>query len=579
MSMMPFRGAQMLEPRDEAELRSVFEALRQQAALASTEAEAREVISRIAQVTRRYRIMHGVGIPTRPDDQAREIDPYYVLRPHIVHLADRIAEAVRDVERGRNRMIAVSMPPRSGKSTLLSLHTPLWMLRRHPEWKIVTASYDGGLTAEWARKVRTMIEARPDLGIALARDGGAGSHWETVEGGGVFSTSVRGQMTGRGARVLVIDDPIKDFVEAHSQAMRQNIWNWWLSVAQTRLEPPYLVLVVMTRWHEDDFVGRIFSNDHEGDPRKWEKISLPAIADGRGSDALGRAEGEPLLSPLLEETAEQAIERWNEIRTAVGTYTFSAMYQQSPAPAKGAIFDASWWRFWTWDPEKATDDGRVVHLDPSTLTHAHWLDSWDCNFESSDADKGGWVVGQRWVRSQANRYLIAQQRARWTFTQTIRGMEKWAEVDDPVGSPCGNLVHERLIEKKANGAAIIDTLKEKISGLKPINPTTSKEARARAITPEVESGNVYLPHPSDPGNEWVSDLLSELRNFPYDAYDDQVDALTQALAKLRDPGKGLVTVPGGRGPLGQPYSLRGRDVARAALSDLNKARTIGERRR
>jgi predicted phage terminase large subunit-like protein len=542
-------------PTSPEEIARMLASLRAMAARASSDAEVRMVTSRIAQITRAYRVANGIGIPTTLIEQAHELDAGFVARPHISYLSDRIGAAVRDVERGRNRQIAVSLPPRSGKSTLISLHGPTWMLRRHPEWEIMTASYDGALSASWARSIRWTIEDHPDLGIALARDGGAGSHWKTVEGGGMTAVSVRGALTGRGARVMIIDDPVKDFVEAHSPAARQSLWDWWLSVAQTRLEPPYLVVVVMTRWHEDDFVGRLFSKEHEGDPRDWERISIPALAEA--DDAIGREPGEPLLSPLLTESPSQAVTRWGDVKRAVGTYTFSAMYQQRPAPQKGAIFDSGWWRFWTSDPGKATADGRVVHLDPSSLTTGRWLDSWDCAFKGKD--DSDWVVGQRWVRHQANRYLVAQKRGRWSFTQTLDHMERWASP----GSPYGNLVHQRLIEDKANGPAIIDTLQDKIAGLKAINPKTSKEARARSVTPEIESGNVYLPHPTDPGNEWVSDLLSELRNFPYDANDDQVDALTQALADMRDAGKGLLTVPG-RAQQGVERWNQPRDVTATA---------------
>lgn len=373
---------------------------------------------------------------------------------------------------------------------------------------------------------------------------------------------------------MVIDDPVKDFVDAHSEVHRERLWNWWLSVAQTRLEPPYLVLVVMTRWHEDDFIGRLLSPEHEGNPKAWEYIRLGAIAGE--NDILDRPEGDPLYSPLMDETRAEALDRWADTRRSVGTYTWSALYQQTPSPARGAIFDSAWWRFWTRDPEKVTEDGRVVYLEPSELTGGHWLDSWDCAFKSSpkDANSGGWVVGQRWVRSAANRYLIAQVRGRWSFTQTIAQMQRWAVTDNPGISPCGHLVHERHIEERANGAAIIDTLKDHLSGIKAINPTISKEARARAVTPEIESGHVYLPHPSDPGNEWVQDLLSELRNFPHDMADDQVDALTQGLNGLRNSGRGGVTVPG-RNP-GQRLATMGapRNIARAAMTD---RRTAGRR--
>jgi len=547
--------------------------LRRLAAQCGSDAEARAITSRIASLTRAYRITRGIGMPLSPVAQAKEIDPRFAIRPHLDLLGERIAENVRAVERGRNRMVCVSMPPRAGKSTLISVYTPLWLLRRHPEWQIISASYEGGLPAGWARHVRRLIEADPNLGVALAPDGGAGSRWSTIEGGGLYSTSVRGALTGRGARVLLIDDPVRDFVEAHSLVMRQNLWDWWLNVAQTRLEPPYLVVVVMTRWHEDDMIGRLLSEDYEGDPRQWERISLPALAEA--DDPLGRGEGEPLLSPLLTEDRNAAIDRWLDVKRSVGTYTFSAMYQQRPAPAKGAIFDSGWWRFWTMNSERATEDGRVVYLDPSKLTGGRWVDSWDMAFKGrvKDTGGGGYVVGQRWVRQGDNRYLIAQQRGRWSFVESIAAMRRWAIADNPGLSPCGHLVHERLIEEAANGAAIIDTLSDSISGIKPIIASLGKEVRAHAVTPEIESGNVYLPHPADPGNGWVNDYLSELRNFPNDVADDQVDATTQALAVLRVGRRGQITVPGRLAlTTGNPQWQVGRDYARAALSDLNRPR-------
>lgn len=972
-------------------------------------------------------------------------------------------------------------------STLTSLWAPLWILRRHPEWKFMMASYDGALTTNWARQQRTLIEDRPDLGIALQRDGGAGGKWATLEKGGMFATGVGGAMTGRGAKVMLIDDPIADFVSAHSPRIRDNLWNWWLSVAQTRLEPPSLVIVVMcmtgdtpvlrpdgsetalrdirpgdeiatftdegevttsvvsnwvsqgvddifavrlasgrvvkanarhpfwvideegngswvrleslragmkvrsleapteessapqtaaisprsaracacpttpapgtlqdidlpqrltrdggrsgsrvvtqsrlrtttassqsrmsdvpsvegtspkspsrptgqkssasttatapesceacsattatssllaatrltsfggplstsvvstdevvsvepagreevfdievvgthrfiangldvsnTRWHEDDFVGRLLSKEYEGDPSEWEEIVLPAIAD-RENDPLGRSIGEPLFSPLPSldhelEQPDEAVRRWDKVKVDVGTYTFActpaespvlmadwtnktisevcpgdevlgwvkgtpearatltratvkrvmryrgevqtmtlasgetvrctpdhrwytgrratdaephrkeyapasvgssllrvepklpawsslrqrdldwiagildgeghfrsnvititqssianpdvyarikevldrlgwdyreelrepeyansfrirdtravihelaertslakigralraqwssprkpvrerdkvmsispgveedvyaletttgnyvvwgyassnSMYQQRPAPQKGAIFDAGWWRFWTTDPARATEDGRIIFLDPGGLIGGLWLDSWDTAFKASE--DSSWVVAQRWVKQGPNRYLITQKRGRWSFTATIKEMKAWAATDDHKNSPFGRFVHKRLIEEKANGAAIIDTLRKEISGMKAINPRTSKEARARAITPEVESGHVYLPHPLDPGNEWVTDLLSELRNFPHDANDDQVDTLTQALEEYRDDGVGGVTVPGRAPAPGVMGRSIPRNIAKAA-STMNR---------
>ena len=775
-------------------------------------------------------------VPEGPAQQALQLDEGYVIRPHTAYISERLAKAKRAVQySGQSRKIIIETPPRVGKSTLVSVYFPLWIMRQHP-WKIALISYDSGLTTDWARQIRTAFEEAPHFGVTVNPDGGAASRWSTSNGASIRARSTGQALTGTGAKVLLIDDPVKDFATAHSPTMRESLWNWWLSVAQTRLEPPSLVVVTMcmtgdtpvlrpdgteiplrdirpgdeiatyedgalttstvvnwmsqgydqtyrismksgaevranarhpfltvdengverwqrtdtlrpgtsilratgesgagspaartaamsprrsrpdatgttastagrratglprtiprtlerfdseggmassprsttdgwlsrkvaalsaaellrrqdsrstgptssasttttspersedssattatsssgepgttppssddslatwrvsadeivevvrtglteevfdlqvertenfianglvshnTRWHEDDLVGRLLSPEYEGDPDEWEVIRLPALAEGK-DDLLGRSIGEPLLSPIIDETVEEATERWENTRVSVGTQTFAAMYQQRPAPAKGAIFDTDWWRFWTRDSSKATDDGRVVYLDPSTLTGSTWLDSWDCTFVKGNSNSGDYVVGQRWVRNKANRYLIAQQRGRWSFTETLEKMERWSG-DDPVLSPHGRLVHRRLVENKANGPAILDVLQDKIAGLKPVNPKTSKEARAQAVTPEIESGNVYLPLPSDPGNEWVYDFLSEVRNFPHDLHDDQVDALTQALSELRDPGRGGVTVPGNQGNL----SRVPRSLASAAASDLNKHR-------
>lgn len=805
-----------------AEFRKRLETLKRLASETSSDAEARLVISRIAQLIRIYRTQNGLGGSVNPIALARELNPDYQSRPHLALLSDAIAHAVREVERGHDQNLIVSMPPRAGKSTMTSLYGPLWILQRHPEWKTVMTSYDGGLTRGWAMEMRRFIEDKPDLGIALKRDGGAGGRWETLEGGGMYTVGVGGALTGRGARVMIIDDPIADFVAAHSPRLRQNLWNWWLSVAKTRLEPPSLVIVTMcmtgdtpvlrpdgtetplseikpgdyvasmdhetgrlvskrvlnwanqgfdnvyamrmasgrivranarhpfrvvdengyerwvrleslqagmkvrsvtapieessvlpttavsrqdakasacrtterpgghkvsehprttpnrpalsvfdsatesllmsifsflkpkktlvlsadealmrwesrstgtnrsaltmtttqaqsagsfattatsllledtmltrfdeqlstwalttdeilsieadgredvfdievedthnfiangeessnTRWHEDDFAGRLLSPEHEGNPKDWTEIKLPALADS-AEDILGREEGQPLFSPLIESLDEDLAKiRWNSLKEAVGTYTFSAMYQQRPAPQAGAIFNMEWFRFWTLDPARATDDGRTIHLEPGGLIHAKWLDSWDMTFKGAEGG-GDYVVGQRWAKQSANRYLIAQTRGRWSFTQTLREMENWSLQTNHGLSPYGHLVHQRLIEEKANGAAIIDVMHDHLAGIKAINPTIGKEGRARMVTPEIESGNIYLPHPSDLGNEWVNDLLSELRNFPYDAHDDQVDAFTQALNEFRDAGMGQITVPGKSSDPSNPLS-------------------------
>lgn len=783
---------------------------------ASSDAEAAAITKYILAETRRLRSiqMHGGELPPTPFAQALELDPRYTARAHLTYLSDRIAQAVKDVEQGRSRYLRVMMPPRMGKSTLITKYTPVWVLRKHPDWDVVLASHEGNFATSWGREIRRIIEGDPGLGVTLAPDAGAASEWETTAGGGVLARGVRGSLTGRGAKFLILDDVVKDFVDAHSEKGRQALWDWWLTVAQTRLEQPFLVIAVATRWHEDDFLGRLGSKEYEGDPDDWETIRLPAVADSE-DDILGRVPGEPLLSPLSDESIEEALTRWAKTKDSVGTYAWctpaeapvtmadwttkpisqvmpgdlvmgyergtsdsrlrlvptvvqevgvrqapvqemrlesgalvrcteqhrwytgrnpetpertrsgklhvrpmyapasvgtrlwrftpelpeltperqrdldwmagiidgegnftnstirisqsptanpdvftaisecvtrlgwgfsvvqeeadpkyprwgdrgvftlhdgravihellqrthlakreravmqlwrqgakkptryrdrvesitpgaeenvyalqtgtgnyvvwgyassnSAMYQQRPSPAKGAIFDSGWWRFWTSDPSKATEDGKVVYLDRDGLAadkRARVIESWDMAFKGTDGSD--YVVGGWWAKLGVRRYLLDQTRARRTFTQTLTDMLTWAE-DHPT-------VYERLVEDKANGTAVIDTLKEKVEGLIPVNPTDSKEARARAVTPECEAGNVYLPHPTDPGMEWVKDLLAELRDFPQSIHDDQVDQLTQALFRLRDPRQGSVSVPGtarGQNPLVRQLTTR-----------------------
>lgn len=511
----------------------MIETLRFAVQNAPTESEARRVIAQINALTRRYK-GQSFGKPT-PLAQAVMLDSGYLPRPHLDFLSDRLAAATADVQNGQTRFLTVSMPPRMGKSQLTSIYLPLWLLSRHPDWPLGLISHSGHLAATWGRQVRRMIEERgTDLGVQIAKDAGAVASWETTEGGKVISRSMPGQsITGEGFKALLIDDPVKDFAAAHSAVQRDAVWDWWKANAITRLNRPALVVVVGTRWHEDDMIGRLLSPEYEGNPDDWEQIVFPALAEG--DDVLGRTEGGPLLSPIApDEDDALALQRWAEIKEAVGSYTWAALYQQRPAPAEGNIFNTGWWRYWTTDPGRED----AVYLDPTTdLTSARWLDSWDLSFKG--ADSSDFVVGQRWARRGGDRFLIAQQRGRWSFTQTLTALRAWID-----GGPGARHVHERLVEDAANGPAIIDTLKAEVAGLLPVKARVGKEARARAVTPEVESGNVYLPHPGDPGNEWVNDLLSELSNFPGDVHDDQVDALTQGLLALRDHGKGWLYVPG-----------------------------------
>lgn len=469
-------------------------------------------------------------VPASPIGQARELDAKYMIRPHLAYLDERLTHAEKTMAAGQSVRLAVSMPPRMGKSTIISQFAPLWLLRRDPTTKIGLISHSPTLAVGWARTIRNLIDNNAHLGLKVAPDAGAASEWQTTLGGGVTARSVGQSIVGRGFKVIIVDDVVRDYAAAHSDAYRQAVWEWWTANAYTRLEPPFMIIAVGTRWHEDDFIGRLLSSEYDGDPRDWEVVSFPAIAEE--TDVLGRAEGEPLLSPLLpRETTTLALERWEETRVAVGGYNWASQYQQRPAPPQGAIYNIGWFRYWTTIPSLATADGKVRLVDFDAMMGARWLDSWDMAFKATDTTD--YVVGQRWVMHGANRFLVNQVRGRWDFVQTL------AQVEDFRTQPYGEMTFTTLVEEKANGAAVISVLHDKIAGLKAINPKDSKVARASAVTPEVESGNVYLPLPS--ALPWVADLISELRAFPTGAHDDQVDTFTQALNELRIPGVGHVS--------------------------------------
>ena len=480
-----------------------------------------------------------------PLELAVSLDSGYVERDHLKYISDRVVAAVEDVERGANRYLLISLPPRTGKSQLSSVYVPAWILHQHPSWPMMLLSHSPDLAAGWGRQVRRLIDQHDELGLTIASDAGAVTDWETTERGSLLSRSIRQSITGRGARVMILDDVVKDFADAHSKNNREFVWDWWLANSRTRLHPPSLVIVLGTRWHEDDIIGRLQSAEYEGDPTQWEIISIPALADHNPEagerDLLDREVGEPLLSPLLpDETVEEALARWADIQRSVGTYAWSALFQQKPSPAEGKIFNNEWWKWW-----------RPGDL-PTTWDRA--ITSWDCAFK--DTESSDYVVGQLWGVSGADRYLLRQVRKRLSFTGTLDEMREFISTASSL-VPDG--VHEHIVEDKANGPAILDVLKKEIPGMIPVSPTNSKEARARATTPEIEAGNVYLPAVAD----WIPDFLSEFRAFPSGLHDDQVDAATQALLRLRAAGATVALLPTGSVTRGY---LRPRSSSRLSVA-------------
>lgn len=466
-----------------------------------------------------------------PADFAAALDPTYRRRPHVDALAAAVRETVEQAQdgSGSGRLI-VSMPPQVGKSYTASLWTPAWFLARHPDRQVILASHEDRLAVSFGRQVRDTLRRYGEAGqvqVRIARDVAAAGEWETSLGGGMLSRGIGGSITGRGGHLLVIDDPIKDFAQAHSHAIRKAHWDWWLSTAQTRLRAGSVVLVVMTRWHEDDLAGRLTSDEWEGDPDEWRVLRIPAlgegstedVADGRvAPDALDRDEGVPLTTAADDEDPDEAGARWERTRRSVGPYVWAGLYQQRPSEPEGTILRRAWWQFYSRVGE------RLMRPDGSSVEVANLriYQSWDMAFK--DKATSDWVVGQVWgALGQGDRFLLAQVRGRMDFVETKRAVRQlrsaWPSTE------------ATWIEDKANGPAIIAELRREISGLVPHNPRESKEARAWATQGDLEAGSIWLPAPE--GDPWVRDFIEECAAFPNGSHDDQVDAYTQAILRMR----------------------------------------------
>ena len=410
-----------------------------------------------------------------------------------------------DMQAGTRPVLVLQAPPQSGKSEIISRRFPAYVIGRFPDWRIGAASYADSLALTMAQSVRInlaspeherLFPAPPDKDkFALNRmgefsaPGGKGSYIGVGVGAG---------LTGRPVDLGIIDDPTKGESDALSETVKESQWNWYQSVFTTRLSQRSGQIIMATSWAIDDLPGRILEQ-YRGNPRLTH-LRFPAINE---PDEVGYNPELPrgALVPELH-----SLEKLREDKAGKSDYWWAALYQQSPRALGGNVF-------------KETG---VQHYLPKELPKRFdkVITSWDCTFK--DTDGTDFVVGQVWGRAGANSYLLDQVRDRMSFTRTVKEVielqNRWP--------------HSRavLIEDKANGPAVIDTLKAHVPGIIPIEPDGSKLARAHAVTSYWEALNIFIPHESL--FPWIRALVDELTVFPAGAHDDQVDAMTQALRYL-----------------------------------------------
>lgn len=412
------------------------------------------------------------------------------------------------VRRKESPRLLLTMPPRHGKSEIASRRFPAYALGRDPDLSIIATSYSADLASRMNRDVQRIIDDETYReyfpGTRLCgKSSGEGIRtadlFEIVGHRGVYrSAGVGGGITGMGGDIILIDDPIKDRAEADSPTIRNRVWDWYTSTLYTRLAPGGGIIVIQTRWHMDDLAGRLLEAQRSGQGDAWRVVNFPAIAE---EDEPYRKAGEAL------HPERYPLEQLQAIRAAIGSRDWAALYQQRPAPDGGAIFRAEWLRFWLPKDLPQSFDRLCI--------------SWDMTFK--DGDDSDYVVGQVWGRKGADFFLLDQVRARMGFTATLAAFralsDKWPQAQ------------RKLVEDKANGPAVIDSLRHAVPGIIPVEPDGSKLARAHAVTTFFEAGNVHIPHPSVYG--WVADYVAELTSFPTAAHDDQVDATTQALRDMQ----------------------------------------------
>lgn len=414
----------------------------------------------------------------------------------------RLCELLQKVADGEIDRLMVFMPPRAGKSYLVSKIFPAYYLHRHPEKFVGLASYAAALSYTFSRASR---EAYLEVEGKLRDDAGAISHWETIEGGGMWACGVGGAATGKGYSLGIVDDPEKNAEEAGSLTYQLKKREWWQSTWQTRAEPDGAIVLVQTRWNDADLAGWLLSCEDE-DPERWHICAMAAIAESPPKYpatctvlADWRSPGEALNPERFP------IEKLLKIKARSGGYFWAAMYQQNPSPQEGSIVKRNWLKTYTTPP----DDGEIVLSIDTAGSNKKTACPWVC------------TVWRIW---RGLFYLVDVARGRWDYPTGKRIISELVVKWQPAAT---------LIEDKSTGQSLLQELRAdshcRLYNLIGIQPHGDKVTRFKVQSAAFESGQVLLPLNAD----WVEDYLNEILRFPMAATADQVDSTSQFLAWAR----------------------------------------------
>ena len=442
---------------------------------------------------------------------------------------DAIADHLQAVSDGHIQRLLITVPPGHAKSLLVSVQWPVWVwLCRNPKWRGMFTSYAEALSLRDAERSRTLLESLwvRDTFAPTWSIGGVLGFYKNSESGFRMSFGVGGKGTGFRGDALITDDPL-NARDSHSEAALNNCTFWWDEVMSSRFNDlaKAVRVIIMQRLTAKDLAGHVLERGG------YEHLCLPTYyePDRKAFTIIGfqdpRTEKDELLFPALF-----PLDVVKQAEKDMGSTAFSGQHQQRPAPAGGGLWKRQWWRYWKpknlkLPPVKVRlasgDVGEIEAVDlPDTFDEE--MQSWDCAFK--DLKDSDFVCGGQLARKGADIYLRDAVHDRLAFTETLAAIRALCTKYPKTGA--------KLIEDKANGTAVIDTLRHDIPGLIAINPEGGKYARAAAVTPTLESGNVYLPHPLYA--EWVDGFLTEAEQFPNGANDDWVDMLSQALNRWQN---------------------------------------------
>lgn len=407
----------------------------------------------------------------------------------------RISKVLDEIAAGKTRRLIVSMPPRHGKTFMISQHFPTYFMGRNPKKNIISTAYNQSLAEDYGIFVKNIMlskDYQDIFKVSLDISSKSKKRFSLNKGGNYYAVGKGGPITGRGGHLILIDDLVKNEQEARSPLHRKNVIDWYKNTLRTRLMPRGSIIVVQTRWHEEDLIGYLLKNSGED----WIHINLPAIS----------AEGDALWPEFYDIAALETIKK------EIGSLVFQGLYQGEPCIDDGKFIKADWIKRYN------MKTGLPVAFDGHIMTM-------DLTFKGGA--ENDYVCAQVWGNVQADYYLKDMIRGQWDFTQTLFHVKQFLMKHPEIKNI--------LIEDAANGAAVHSVLKKQIPGVRLWKPRTSKEGRLMAVSPLYEAGNVYIP------DEPKYDIfVSEHLGFPNASHDDTVDTATMALLNLKNGSKRIL---------------------------------------